>query len=126
MSLLDKGVNKINNKKHKIRVVTFALVVITLILFMDISRIFVSSEPNDEYVFFYDDFTYTTTNSTELWKGTHHIENGKLTVDEQQTCWADVDITGWSGYSKLKLRADIMPATSSLTARILIKDAYSN
>ena len=123
--MLKEKYNILKNNKQKTKTVVLALLMVTMILLMDVSHLFVISDPNDEYTFFYDDFMFTTTNSTALWKGNCHISAGKLAVDEGQICWTDFNIEAWNGYNRLILDADIVPDSSSQSARILVRDANS-
>ena len=99
-------INQTLEGKKKRRIMAISILLLGMILIMDISQIYVTAEPTNAFTFFYDDFSFTTTNSTALWSGTYSINSGILKVDEGQTCWADIPLTGWNGYSKL-----IFPAT---------------
>ena len=114
---------QIINKKTKL--IVTGLMIILMILVMDFFQPFVRSDPTNEYTFFYDDFAFSTTNSTELWKGEFDTPIGFLVVEEGNICWTDFSITGWSGYTKIILKAELPQGASSSSGRILIRDAYS-
>jgi len=48
-------------KSKKTKIVTIAIILIALTVFMDISRILVHAEPTDKYTFFYDSFADRST-----------------------------------------------------------------
>ncbi len=119
-------INLITKKKRPIIQIITTLFIISSLLIMDISPYLISAENNDNYTFFYDDFMFTTVNSTAIWGGTRDIENGKLVVQEGRKAYAICSLDLWNGYTDLILKVAISLGQTSPSARIVVRDANTS